>query len=448
MSESETIAALATAPGTGGVCIIRVSGPHSETVARAITGKTLQPRYATFCHFKGTQGRYIDTGLALYFPAPRSFTGEDVLELHGHGGAMVSDMVLQAALQAGARMARPGEFSERAFLNGKLDLAQAEAVADLINAGSRQAAQAALRTLDGDFSRHVNTLLRELTELRVYIESSLDFADEDIQFIQADDIKKRLQRLSDSIMQLSRAAQRGRLLNEGRHIAIAGKPNAGKSSLMNALCGSDSAIVTATPGTTRDVLRERIQIAGVVIHLHDTAGLRARAEPIEQEGIRRAKDVIAKADMVLWVHDDTVDIDAKDYRALNANTLVLVKNKIDISGNAAGLTQEDGHRCVRISATLGDGLDELRALIADDGMGEERIENEFSVRRRHLQALQLTQQFLDDAKARLEQSMADDTNELLAEELRLAHQALAEITGAFTPDDLLGKIFSEFCIGK
>ncbi|MCW8963976.1 MAG: tRNA modification GTPase, partial [Gammaproteobacteria bacterium] len=256
MSESETIAAIATPPGRGGVCIIRASGPQCQAIARAVTGKVPQPRYASFCHFKDKQGQLIDEGLALYFPAPHSFTGEDVLELHGHGGIVVSDMILQSVLDAGARMARPGEFSERAFLNDKLDLAQTEAVVDLIDAGSRQAARAAVRTLDGEFSHHINELLQELIDLRIYVESSLDFADEEIEFIEAGDIEGRLIRLGDTIQQLSEVANRGRVLGEGLHIVIAGKPNAGKSSLMNALCGRDSAIVTEIPGTTRDVLRE------------------------------------------------------------------------------------------------------------------------------------------------------------------------------------------------
>jgi len=449
MSESETIAAIATPPGRGGVCIIRASGPQSQAIARAVTGKVPQPRYASFCRFKDKQGQLIDEGLALYFPAPHSFTGEDVLELHGHGGIVVSDMILQSVLDAGARMARPGEFSERAFLNDKLDLAQTEAVVDLIDAGSRKAARAAVRTLDGEFSHHVNELLQELTDLRIYVESSLDFADEEIEFIGAGDIEGRLIRLGDTIQQLSEVANRGRVLGEGLHIVIAGKPNAGKSSLMNALCGRDSAIVTEIPGTTRDVLRENIQIEGIPIHLHDTAGLREQVEPIEQEGIRRAKDSISVADLVLWVHDDTTELDSSDYRALDTEKLVLVKNKIDLSGKSAGQVMENGHDCLRISINSDDGMDVLRKYIVGYAACNEQAENEFSARRRHLDALERTQEYLTYAKTRLAEQLASSgTGELLAEELRLAQQCLAEITGEFTPDDLLGKIFTEFCIGK
>ena len=372
-----------------------------------------------------------------------------VLELHGHGGVVVSDMILQAVLAAGARMARPGEFSERAFINDKLDLAQAEAVVDLIDAGSRQAARAAIRTLEGDFSAQVNQLLHELTELRIYIESSMDFADEEIEFIQSGDIQNRLQRLTDNINQLSQTAERGCLLGEGLHLVIAGKPNAGKSSLMNALCGRDSAIVTDIPGTTRDILREKIQIKGIPIHLHDTAGIRDQVEPIEREGIRRAIDTISVADLVLWVHDDTTPVDQQDFSTLETDKLVVIKNKIDLSRKSPGQYMENGHSCLRVSIANGEGMDDLRKLIVKHAHGEELTENEFSARRRHLVALQRTYEFLCNAQSRLHEQLANTgTGELLAEELRLAQLALSEVTGEFTPDDLLGKIFSEFCIGK
>jgi len=449
MTHTDTIAAIATPPGRGGVCIIRISGSQCKHIARAITGRLPKPRYATFCQFSDEQDQLIDEGLVLYFPAPHSYTGEDVLELHGHGGVIVSDMILQAALQAGARAARPGEFSERAFLNDKLDLTQAEAVVDLIDAGSRQAARAAVRTLDGEFSEHIDVLLAELIELRVYIESALDFADEEIEFIQSGDIENRLSLLLEKIEYLAKVADRGRVLGEGLHIVIAGKPNAGKSSLMNALCGNERAIVTEIPGTTRDVIRENVLIEGIPIHLHDTAGLRDQAEPIEQEGIRRAKDHVSAADLVLWVHDDTTDIDAADYKMFEDADVLLVLNKIDLSSNAAGRTRINDHDAVLISTSTSMGMNDLRSCIAEHAMGKERGENEFSARRRHLDALKQTQMYLQNANNRLAEQLASTgTGELLAEELRQAQHALGEITGKFTSDDLLGKIFTEFCIGK
>ena len=449
MTHTDTIAAIATPPGKGGVCIIRISGSQCKYIAETVIGQLPKPRYATFCHFSDEQSQLIDEGLALYFPAPHSYTGEDVLELHGHGGVIVSDMILQAVLQAGARAARPGEFSERAFLNDKLDLTQAEAVVDLIDAGSRQAARAAVRTLDGEFSEHIEVLLAELIELRVYIESALDFADEEIEFIQSGDIESRLSLLLEKIEHLAKVADRGRVLGEGLHIVIAGKPNAGKSSLMNALCGNERAIVTELPGTTRDVIRENVLIEGIPIHLHDTAGLRDQAEPIEQEGIRRAKDHVSAADLVLWVHDDTTDIDATDYQLFEDADTLLVLNKIDLSGKAAGRIKLDNHDGVLLSTATNMGMDDLRSCIAEHAMGKERGENEFSARRRHLDALEQTQIFLQKANKRLAEQLASaGTGELLAEELRQAQHALGEITGKFTSDDLLGKIFTEFCIGK
>ena len=440
MSSTDTIAAIATPPGKGGVSIVRVSGPMAGDIAIAITGNLPMARYATFCRFRFNE-QIIDEGIALYFPAPASFTGEDVLELHGHGGVVVSDMILRAVLQAGARMARPGEFSERAYLNDKLDLIQAEAVVDLIEAGSQQAAKAAVRSLEGEFSEYINELLGQLTDLRVYVESALDFADEEIEFLQSGDIEHKLQQLSKTIHQLGISAQRGRMLSEGLHLVIAGKPNAGKSSLMNVLCGRESAIVTELPGTTRDVLREQVQIRGIPVHLHDTAGIRDGAEPVEQEGIKRAKNHIANADLVLWVHDDSSPLESADFDFLPHDKLLIVCNKTDLSGNTPGLVQLNQMDAVRLSA--------LEDYILSHTMQVATIENEFSARRRHLEALQMTERFLDNAMDRLsEQFATGGTGELLAEELRLAQHALGEITGRFTSDDLLGKIFQEFCIGK
>jgi tRNA modification GTPase len=448
MPAVDTIAAIATPPGKGGVCIVRVSGPQAGDIAVAITGKLPQPRYATFCHFR-FNNEIIDEGLALYFPGPCSFTGEDVLELHGHGGVVVSDMILQAVLKSGARMARPGEFSERAYLNDKLDLIQAEAVVDLIEAGSQQAARAAVRSLEGEFSAHIGELLSELTGLRVYVESALDFSDEEIEFLQSGDIANKLYHLKKKIHQLTVSAERGCILSEGLQIVIAGKPNAGKSSLMNSLCGRDSAIVTDVPGTTRDVLREQVAIKGIPVHLHDTAGLREQAEPIEQEGIKRAKDHIAKADLVLWIHDDSTDFKLDDVNYLPQDKLLIICNKIDLSGNQPGETKLGSFDALRVSVVSGQGLEQLEQYIVAHTMKGVPIENEFTARRRHLYALQETENYLDNAITRLsEQFATGGGGELLAEELRLAQHSLGEITGVFTSDDLLGKIFSEFCIGK
>lgn len=450
MAETDTIAAIATPSGCGGVCIIRISGPEAVSIARSLLGKCPQPRYATYGRFKDNKQQLIDEGLAIYFPAPHSFTGEDVLELHGHGGLVVSDMLLQAALDAGARMAQPGEFSQRAFLNNKLDLVQAEAIAALIDAGSRRAARAALRTLEGEFSAHITSLLDELVSLRVYVESAMDFADEEIELLQSGDIEARLQKLNRRLEQIRQSANRGRVLGEGLQIVIAGRPNAGKSSLMNTLSGRDSAIVTEIPGTTRDVIREQLTIEGIPVHLYDTAGIREAAEVIEQEGIRRAKDSLSKADVVLWVHDDTTEIKQQDYCDYREAQLILVKNKIDLTKTSPGLTKQDGQVIIAISLKTQTGVDLLRQQIvrAADVQADSE-ENEYSARRRHLDALAKAEASLKLASYRLQEQMQNDTGgELLAEELRQAQRALNEITGEFTSDDLLGKIFTEFCLGK
>lgn len=451
---TDTIAAIATPPGRGGICIIRVSGPDVRAIAQTITGSCPGPRYAAFARFRGASdsdgaGNVIDEGIVLYFPAPDSFTGEDVLELQGHGGVVVSDMILTSVLQAGARMARPGEFSERAFLNNKLDLAQAEAVADLIDAGSRQAAAAALRTLEGEFSRHIRTLLEELVSLRMYVESSIDFADEEIELLQSGDIRARLSGLVTTVDRITAAAGRGCVLGEGLQLVIAGRPNAGKSSLMNVLSGRESSIVTDIPGTTRDVIREHIVIAGIPIHAHDTAGIHEHAREIEEEGIRRARDILAHADLVLWVHDDTTDMHRHEYEKYQAGALIIVRNKIDKSGRAPGRQIQAGLPVVAISAETQQGMDLLHQEILQAARVGHYQENDFSARRRHLQVLEQAGACLRRAHARLkDQLQTDGGGELLAEELRLAHNTLNEITGEFTTDDLLGKIFAEFCIGK
>lgn len=447
---SDTIAAIATPPGRGGVCIIRISGNDIPRLAEKIIGKCPKPRYAQYAQFRDCQNnQVIDEGIAIYFPGPQSFTGEDVLELQGHGGVIVSDMILTAALNAGARVARPGEFSERAFLNDKLDLAQAEAIADLIDAGTQQAARAALRTLEGEFSKHIDTLLAELTGLRVYVESSMDFADEEIELLQKGDIEARLKKLHADISQVYQAAKRGRVLGEGVNMVIAGRPNAGKSSLMNVLSGRDSAIVTDIAGTTRDIIREQISINGVPVHILDTAGIRDEAETIEEEGIRRAKDSLSNADLILWVHDDTQTHNPSDYMAYTDKACLVVFNKIDLSGRAAGVVEEDVQPSVAVSTATSEGMETLREAILDRVNAGEQTENEFSARQRHMHALAETKTYLDAAVVQLQQQLKQGGGgELLAEELRAAQQSLSNITGEFTADDLLGKIFSEFCIGK
>ena len=460
---TDTIAAIATPPGRGGVCVIRVSGPRAAAIAKAVTGQTPKPRHATFARFRDGAGNVIDEGIALYFPAPRSFTGEDVVELQGHGGVVVSDMVLQATLANGARMARPGEFSERAFLNDKMDLAQAEAVADLIDAGTTQAARAAARTMEGEFSKQIDCLQDELTALRVYIESAMDFADEDIEFIKSGDIATRLRDIDTTVKKITAVAGRGRVLNDGVAIVIAGRPNAGKSSLFNALSGRESAIVSPAPGTTRDIVRERVTVDGLVLHIQDTAGIRPLDDNqtharIEAEGIRRALTGVKKADITIWVRDDTAPADTNEPAPIQAASLLVVLNKIDRSGRPPGrhtIKDRAVKNCqgevvaIAVSATTGAGLNALREEITRRVIGEDTGENEFSARRRHTSALEQTQTHLRRARRHLEaQLKGAGGGELLAEEMRLAQQHLSEITGAVTADDLLGRIFAEFCIGK
>ena len=438
--DSDTIVAAATPPGRGGIGIVRISGPITRAIAESMLGHVPQPRHAEIAVFGDAEGRVIDTGLALFFPAPRSFTGEDVLELHGHGGPVVMDLIIRRAVELGARPARPGEFSERAFLNDKIDLAQAEAIADLIGAGSAEAARAALGSLIGEFSREVTSLTTQIMELRTFVEAAIDFPDEDVEFLDSPAVRGRVTDISGRFERIGRAASQGRALSEGLTVVIAGRPNAGKSSLLNALAGHDAAIVTGIPGTTRDLLRERIAIDGLPIHVIDTAGLRDSGDVIEEEGIRRARAEMRRADLVLYVIDSGAGPLQGELEALpNDPPVLAVWNKTDIAAPRAG------HSGIAISALTGAGLPELRERLktaAGYCAGDAGV---FSARRRHLDALARAERLVQSAAARLAERAAF---ELVAEELRLAQQALGEITGEVTNDALLGAIFSGFCIGK
>ena len=445
----DTIAAIATPAGAGGVGVVRLSGPRAQAIARALTGKPCPPpRYARLTAFLDADGSPIDEGLLLYFPAPASFTGEDVVECQGHGGALIMDLLLQRVLSLGARMAHPGEFSQRAFLNGKLDLAQAEAVADLIAASTVEAARSATRALQGEFSRLVDTLAEDILRLRVYVEAAIDFPEEDIDFLSegkvGEDILSLIARLED----VRKSTQSGVLLRDGIRLVIAGRPNAGKSSLLNALAGREAAIVTDLPGTTRDLVREQIQIDGIPLHLVDTAGLRDTLDAVEREGVRRAKAEIATADLLLWVYDDRdpgYEADLVNAGLADLDRLVLVANKTDLSGRPPGVDRVGKRDRVAVSAKAGEGLDALRRLLKDKAGFRDSDSGLFIARRRHLDALERAGGHLAAADSAFR---AGKAGELIAEDLRLAHQSLGEITGQVTSDALLGEIFASFCIGK
>jgi len=449
---ADTIVAIATPPGRGGIGVVRLSGPAVPALARALLGELPPPRSAVARRFRGADGAAIDTGIALYFEAPASFTGEHVLELQGHGGPAVMDLLVERALALGARPARPGEFSSRAFANDKLDLAQAEAVADLIDAGSAAAARAALRSLTGEFSSRVRALDGLLIELRTLLEAAIDFSEEDIDVPGAGRLASRLTALDAEFAALARSAEQGRLLHEGCTLVIAGRPNAGKSSLMNALAGHDAAIVTPIPGTTRDLLRERIDIGGLPVTLIDTAGLREQADAIEAEGMRRARRAIESADRVLYVVDatDAAALAAwpREVAALGpAVPVTVLFNKCDVAAAAppAPRPAPDTVTALQISALTGAGLEALRAHVRQTAGYLPGDSGTFSARRRHLDALARARAH---AVATRELLAARASVELLAEELRLAQRALGEITGEFTSEDLLGRIFASFCIGK
>lgn len=454
---NETICAIATPPGVGGVGIVRISGPGAVEIARSVGGKVPAPRTAVFTRFRDVDGSLIDSGLMLFFPGPHSFTGEDVVEMQGHGGPVVLQMLLNRVRDLGARSARPGEFSERAFLNDKLDLAQAEAIADLVTSATDTAARAAQQSLSGVFSRRVAELQEAMTRMRVFVEAAIDFPDEEIDFLAESDILQQVQQTRETLALLLAEARQGRLLHDGLVLAIVGRPNAGKSSLLNALSGQDSAIVTETPGTTRDVLRERIDLDGVPAFIADTAGLRDTDDQIEAEGVRRARRALQTADLALLVVDTSAELRAQ--LALRSEmpdpgrTLV-VCNKCDLlekdsAGQPASLDTLEEHLAgiphVYISASTGSGLVDLKARILQFVGTTEQSEGGFTARQRHVDALKRAAAHLQEGERQLSEYRA---GELLAEELRLAQQDLGEITGETVADDLLGEIFSSFCIGK
>ncbi len=454
MFNTDTIVAQATPPGRGGVGILRVSGPLSETIAAEVLGRLPRVRYAEYLPFRGMDGEALDQGIALLFKAPNSFTGEDVLELQGHGGPVVMDMLLRRILQIpGVRTARPGEFSERAFLNDKLDLAQAEAIADLIEASSELAARSALQSLQGEFSRRVDALVEGLIRLRIYVEAAIDFPEEEIDFLSDGKVATDLRNIMAELQQVQTEARQGAILREGMKVVIAGRPNAGKSSLLNALAGRESAIVTEIAGTTRDVLREHIHIDGMPLHIIDTAGLRDTEDAVEKIGIERAWAEIAQADRILFMVDGTTTsaTNPRDIwpdffdRIQNPIGLTVVRNKADLTGEELTIGEEQGHPVFRISAKTGLGLAALRDHLKQCMGYQGGVEGGFMARRRHLEAIAHADEHLQLAQEQLEVYAA---GELVAEELRLAQEQLSEITGAFSSDDLLGRIFSSFCIGK
>lgn len=432
----DTIAAIATAAGRGGIGIVRVSGPAAPAISKAIVGSLPLPRQAQRARFRDARGAPIDEGLALYFPAPHSYTGEAVLELHGHGGPVVMQTLLRACLDAGARLAEPGEFTRRAFLEGKLDLAQAEAVADLIDASSEQAARAALRSLTGEFSAAISKLSDQVVELRALTEAMLDFPEDEVDSVHREDAACRLSIIRGTLDEVLAKSQEGSLLRSGIHVVLAGRPNVGKSSLLNRLAGAERAIVTPIAGTTRDALREPIQIEGVPLTLVDTAGLRESVDELEQLGVERARRELAQADLVLLVEEAGGPAPVIPALATQAER-ILVYNKLDLAPRF-----ERPQGTLAVSAKTGEGLEELRAAILAAAGWSATGESVFLARERHLRALETARGYIDAARGEL------DRWEVFAEELRLAHAALGAITGEFTADDLLGEIFGRFCIGK
>ena len=447
---TDTIAAIATAPGRGGIGVIRVSGRGAADIARGVLGRLPEARRASFARFLAADGAVIDHGIALWFEAPASYTGEHVLELHGHGGTAVLQAMLARCFELGARPARPGEFTERAFLNDRIDLAQAEAVADLIDASTVSAARSAMRSLDGEFSRHIHQLEDALLNLRMFVEATLDFPEEDVEFIEQAGARRKLNDVMQALATLRERARCGAVLREGLTVVLAGAPNVGKSSLLNALAGEDRAIVTDIAGTTRDTLRELIAIDGVPLHVIDTAGLRETDDPVEQAGIARTRRELDRAHAVIHLVDARTGFDA-EARGIDAALppdlrRIRVFNKIDISGEQARVESHDGVISVWLSVRSGEGLDLLQRALLDCIAWHGGAEDALAARGRHLHALDLAIGHLEAAQRCLTGAVLQ--LDLFAEELRLAHRALGEITGEFTPDDLLGEIFSRFCIGK
>jgi tRNA modification GTPase len=442
----DVIAAIATAPGRGGIGVVRVSGPHLEEISIAILGHCPSPRHAAYLDFKDGDGTVIDRGIALYFPAPHSYTGEYVLELQGHGGTAVMQRLLQRCLELGARLAEPGEFTRRAWLNDKMDLAQAEAVADLIEASTAQAAKSAMRSLAGEFSARIHELRDRLVNLRMYVEACLDFPEEDIDFITEGGVAEKLAGVAEELQNVFNGARQGNLLREGIHVVLIGQPNVGKSSLMNQLAGEEVAIVTAIAGTTRDTIRSEIQIDGVPLHIIDTAGLRETDDEVERHGIARTWRAAESAHIALILVDAAHGIGEAEKsiigRLRGVSHQVWVHNKIDLAESKPGLEDIDGHTHLFLSAKTGAGIDLLRRHLLKLAGWQSGGEGVFMARERHLRALERVAECLENAAGTLRQP------ELLAEELRLGQESLNEITGEFTSDDLLGEIFGRFCIGK
>lgn len=440
---NDTIAAQATPTGRGGIAIIRVSGHLVSTIIKAMLGCELAPRQATYLPFRDSDGEVIDEGVAIFFPNPHSFTGEDVLELQGHGGPVVVDLLLQCILSLGVRLARPGEFSERAFLNDKIDLTQAESIADLINASSKQAVRSAMRSLQGEFAKEIHALNEKIIYVRMYVEAAIDFTDEEIDFLADEKISSALKKILDDLKEIQRKAKQGSFLREGITVVIAGEPNVGKSSLLNCLSGKEMAIVTDIPGTTRDVLRDSILIDGMPVHIIDTAGLRESHDIVEQEGIRRAYNEMKKADIVLYVTDANND-EIKEPVLKFEQPFITIRNKIDLMNELSSIHSNDNKTIISLSAKSGAGVDLLKQYIKEQVGFQPAGEGMYLARRRHLDALARAQSHVHECLDQL----SSRSGELAAEDLRQAHLALCEITGVFTSDDLLGRIFSSFCIGK
>ena len=468
--DSDTICAIATAPGRGGIGIVRISGPLAKIISKEVTSTTLQPRLATFVEMKSNNDEVIDSGIGLYFESPNSFTGENIVELQGHGGIHVLRSVLARVIECGARLARPGEFTERAFLNGKIDLLQAEAIADLVDASSTQAARSAMRTLKGVFSAKIHQLVAAVTSIRVNVEATIDFSDEDIDIMSYTGVECAMLEAREMLAEIFQEAQQGVLLKDGLNIVIAGAPNAGKSSLLNALAGVDAAIVTDIPGTTRDVLRQEISLAGLPMHIYDTAGMRESADVVEQEGVRRARSTLGEADLILLVTDasacDNSDIEQIMQPLVEINTdtgdlpytispqllkrLCVVFNKVDLLSDKFKQTycsdfQDISLKFFYISAKTGAGLEGLKSHLLEVAGFESTHEQNFSARERHLAALKEAESFLISAIKGVSNHLQI---ELIAEDLRMVQQHLGAITSNVTSDDLLGEIFSSFCLGK